>query len=249
MCDKCDKCDEYLAVILDFEDDLTKSGRELERAQKYGRTLKEHLKKSSASTQEARRTIADLETRIDELEYTIRHLRHDPTTMTNAELRSARTYHMEAISALEARLRAYEEVNESNAAILLQNNRKLHKDNNKLRCILRHLQNGRRIGKSKITKRAANSDKGDNDGICVICLTEPAVYAHNTCGCLTYCSDCHVQARLGTTSESAWGVSTIRCPLCRRDNTAIIKVFNLPSHSSGRPSFEAIAEALDTPPI
>jgi len=259
QCDECDKCAEYLAVILDYEDELNELKDELDRSKRYGLTLKEHLKKSSESTRLAKTQICQLEQQIDKLEYTIRHLRIDPDTMTNAELKEARIQNLQTIDELRRLVNNYQTYARNKERSSMTCNQLRTRNRNLIeaiqmlkadRCsaqskvnklvksleykqlaLLKSQDEIRALerAKVKVIKQLVKVNATQEGGTCVICLTSPAIYAHNVCGCLAYCDSCYTQYRYYTGINSMYTSSLISCSLCRASNTSFIKVHNLPS--------------------
>jgi len=61
-------------------------------------------------------------------------------------------------------------------------------------------------------------------GVCVVCIEKAAIFAHETCGCLTYCRECKDLTEQYKPLRSTW-----KCPRCRSLNENVIRIFNLPT--------------------
>jgi uncharacterized coiled-coil DUF342 family protein len=209
----CEQCDEYASALLDCDS-------ELERTKKYAETLKHHIIRSSQSTKDARKKIVELEKVIDDLETHIRHLKRDTKTMTNQELRSLRNHHLEMIRGLELKLvkqsskitQMSEKVQEVD--ILVAENNRVKHNLEKVSDAYDKLE--RKTQKLLALTSSATTQNTSCGGVCVICLDHMAIYAHTTCGCLTYCRMCRTT------------IQNYRCPICRTVSTGLIKIHNLP---------------------
>lgn len=210
----CEQCDEYAIALVECDE-------ELQRTKKYAETLKSHVKRSSQSTTVVKQRVIELEKEIQDMEFLVRHLRKDPQTMTNQELRHLRKHHLDMISALEARLQK-ETVKAAQADLvqaqqaqqtLVATNRELE---DKYRKVSHELELARhKLSLIRATKRLSAASESTG-GLCVICLDSMAIYAHNSCGCLTYCRMCRTT------------IQNYRCPICREQSTGLLKLHNLP---------------------
>lgn len=216
--DHCEQCDEYAAALLDCD-------RELTRTKKYAETLKCHIKRSSQSTKDEKVKIVALEKLVDQLEFTIRKLRKDPDTMTNQELRSLREHHIGMIGSLEARLMKerkrmegmQEKVQITNSIIEI--NKIVSRDLAEVKDSYNQLMiktQAKALEAAAKPAPDASASPGASGGVCVICLDSMATYAHNLCGCLTYCRMCRTS------------IQDYKCPICRTRSTGLIKIHNLP---------------------
>lgn len=241
----CEKCDDYLAVILDLDEKVATLQKQHKRTEKYAQTLKKHVVRSSSSTKEARAEVALLTAQISKLEYNVRRLRKDPDTMTNAELRELRLYHLNMLNDLQRKLQVEKERSASTGKQLQtvkgdqqQKHARIQAElqqqfyTKTIECqrllqqvhiqdrVLFSVQREKQVLVRYISDQAAQG-QGDysrlSAGQCVICLDIGAVYAHDTCGCLTYCALCR------------GGIQNYKCPLCRQNNHGLIKIHNMPS--------------------
>ncbi len=210
----CEQCDEYAVALLDCDE-------ELQRTKKYAETLKAHIKRSSQSTKDVKQRVIELEKEIQDMEFLVRHLRKDPYTMTNQELRSLRKHHLDMIGALEAQLLKEKQSTERDVA-KIQHTDLLVAANKGLEDKYRKATQELELAKTRLTKMskritaAANTCGDGTGGTCVICIDSMAIYAHNTCGCLTYCRMCRTT------------IQNYRCPICRVQSTGLLKLHNLP---------------------
>lgn len=212
----CEQCDEYAVALVDCDE-------ELQRTKKYAETLKAHIKRSSQSTKDVKQRVVELEKELQDMKFLVRHLRKDPSTMTNLELRDLRKHHLCMIGALETQLLTERQSYERDAARIQQTDQLVVINKgleDKYRKATQELETARsRL--TRMSKRLAattnNASCGDGTGgTCVLCLDSMAVYAQNVCGCLVYCRMCRTT------------IQNYRCPICRVHSSGLLKLHNLP---------------------